>query len=233
MILCATWLALIGAADPAATSSGAGASVQAGLDAPTSTNVSASPTGTEAAVETDAEVGLDAQASTIVSASPTGDAAKSSETTSEGIRGIPVSASALVGTGVSVAPGPERSLAVRSPVLLTVDAGFFHPELRWLEFSPAALIELERGVMFGLGFRLRAFIPLRYVRPYGLAGVQVFLAPSKLYGTRFAAGVAVQLHRNLAVAAEFGPVVFFAGDDLATGGSVTKIDGSAGLRASF
>lgn len=150
-----------------------------------------------------------------------------------GIRGIAVSSTVLLGTGVSMAPGPTRAQINRSPALLTLDAGFSHPELQWLELSPAMMVEMERGVSFGLAFRARAFVPLGRIRPYAVAGLPFFVAPRTLLGARAALGIAAQLHRHFAVAAEFGPTVFFAGNDLAAGGTLTKLDGSAGIRVSF
>lgn len=149
------------------------------------------------------------------------------------LRGIRVSGTMLVGSGVSIAPGPTGALATRSPALLTVDAGFFHPELTWLEFAPTMLLEMERSVSFGVAFRMRAFVPLRRFRPYALIGAPVWVPPKKLLGAQVGVGAAIMLHRNFALAAEFGPTVFFAGDDLTEGGALTKIDGSLGLRVSF
>ena len=150
-----------------------------------------------------------------------------------GIRGIAVSSTVLLGTGVSLAPGPTRAQINRSPALLTLDAGFSHPELQWLELSPAMMVEMERGVSFGLAFRVRAFVPLGRIRPYALAGLPFFVVPRTLLGARAALGIAAELHRHFAIAAEFGPTVFFAGDDLAAGGTLTKLDGSVGIRVSF
>ncbi len=151
-----------------------------------------------------------------------------------GIRGINVSGTVVVGTGVSMAPGPdEAAISKRSPTQLTVDAGFSHPDVRWLEISPAMMLELERGVSFGAALRLRAFVPTKRVQPYALVGIPAFLAPSTLLGAQALLGVAVNLHRHFALAAEFGPTVFFAGDDLTSGGTLTKLDGSVGIRVTF
>ena len=148
-------------------------------------------------------------------------------------RGPAVSSTLLLGSGVSMAPGPVRAQANRSPLMLTLDAGFFHPELTWLEFSPAAMLEVERGVGFGLAFRVRAFLPTRRLRPYGTAGLSYFFAPYKLFGAQAGVGLALRLHEHFALATELAPTVFFFGNDLTAGGVLAKIDGSVGLRVSF
>lgn len=152
---------------------------------------------------------------------------------SRGVRGVQVSGTVVVGSGASIAPGPTRAIANRSPAQLTLDAGFRHPDVPWLEISPAMMLEMERGVAFGLAFRVRAFVPLRRVRPYALVGVPAFLAPTTLLGATAGLGLAVPVHRHFAVAAEFGPTVFFAGDDLIEGNTLVKIDGALGLRVMF
>lgn len=144
-----------------------------------------------------------------------------------------VSVTALAASGASLAPGGERTHVMRSPAMLLFDVGFFHPEHQWLEFSPALMMEFERGQNFGLGFRLRAFTSLGPLRLYALGGVEAFVAPRKLLGTRLGAGVAVPLHRRFAIAAEFGPAFYFGGDDIADRSSLIKLDGGAGIRVSF
>lgn len=148
-------------------------------------------------------------------------------------RGPAVSSTALLGSGVSMAPGPVRAQANRSPLMLTIDAGFFHPELTWLEFSPAAMLEVERGVGFGLAFRVRAFLPTRRLRPYGTTGISYFMAPFKMFGAQAGLGLALRLHDHFALATELVPAVYFFGNDLTAGGVVAKIDGSIGLRVTF
>ena len=144
-----------------------------------------------------------------------------------------VSITALGASGVSLAPGQPRSLIMRSPLTLLFDVGFFHPEHTWLEFSPSMMVEFERGQMFGLGFRLRAFTSLGPLRLYAIGGLEAFLAPYKLMGARFGAGVALPLHRRIAIATEFGPTVYFTGDDLPKNTTVTKLDAGLGLRVNF
>ena len=150
-----------------------------------------------------------------------------------GIRGIRVSGTALVASGASIAPGPEGANATVSPAMLAVDAGFSHPELPWLELGPGMMLELERGVTFGVAFRMRAFVPTRRIRPYAMVGVPAFVAPRTLFGAQVAGGVAFKLHRLFAITAEFGPTVFFAGNDLTEGGVLVKADGALGVRVGF
>lgn len=150
-----------------------------------------------------------------------------------GIRGIRVSGTALVATGASVAQGADGANANVSPAMLTVDAGFSHPELPWLEMGPGMMLELERGVTFGVALRMRAFLLTRRIRPYAMVGGAAFVAPQTLFGAQVAGGVAFKLHRVFAIAAEFGPTVFFAGNDLTDGGVLVKVDGALGIRVGF
>lgn len=144
-----------------------------------------------------------------------------------------VSITALGATGASLAPGQPQTLIKRSPTLLLFDVGFFHPEHQWLEFSPAMMVEFERGQLFGLGFRLRAFTSLWRLRIYAIGGIEGFVAPRKLLGARLGAGIAFPLHRRFALTTEFGPTVYFAGNDLPERTTVTKLDAGLGLRVTF
>lgn len=158
---------------------------------------------------------------------------KQAEPEPQGIRGTSVSTTALVASGVSVAQGAEHPIANRSPVMLAMDLGFTHPEVSWFEIGPGMMLEMERGVAFGLALRARAFLPLRRIRPYALAAIPALLVPTTLFGAQFGAGVSVKLHRYFSLAAEIAPTVFFWGADLPNGGTVTKFDGAAGLRVTF
>lgn len=144
-----------------------------------------------------------------------------------------VSVTALAATGASITPGQPRTHVMRSPAMLLFDVGFFHPEHQWLEFSPALMVEFERGQSFGLGFRLRAFTKLGPLRVYALGGVEGFVAPRKLLGARLGAGLAVPVHRHVSIAAEFGPTVYFVGNDIPNNTVLTKLDGALGLRVNF
>ncbi len=144
-----------------------------------------------------------------------------------------VSITALAGSGVSLAPGRPKSHIMQSPAVLLFDVGFFHPEHTWLEFSPAMMVEFQRGQLFGVGFRLRAFTSLWRLKVYAIGGIEAFLAPYKLMGARLGAGVVIPLHRHIGIATEFGPTVYFTGDDLPKNTTVTKLDASLGLRVSF
>ena len=152
----------------------------------------------------------------------------------EGLDGLAMSASVTTATGVSVAPGPEdNTLMARSPVQLTMDLGFRHPDFSWLELSPALLLEVEGRVGFGLAARARAFLPLRKVGVYGFVGVPAFLAPYTLFGVQGGAGMALPIFSVLSLTGEFTANVFFAGNDLNEGKALGKFDGSFGIRVDF
>ncbi len=144
-----------------------------------------------------------------------------------------VSATALGVAGVSLGPGYPNTYVQRSPAMLLFDLGFFHPEHQWLEFSPSLMFELERGQLFGLGFRMRGFTSLGRLRVYALAGLEAFVTPRKLYGARLGVGLNLPLHERFSLVAEFGPTVYFAGDDLPPQSTVTKLDAGAGFRVNF
>lgn len=144
-----------------------------------------------------------------------------------------VSITALAASGVTLVPGHPKSQLMRSAATLLFDVGFFHPEHTWLEFSPAMMVEFERGQLFGLGFRLRAFTSLWRLRVYAIGGIEAFLAPYKRLGARMGAGVVIPLHHRVGIAAEFGPTVYFAGDDLQKNTTGTKLDAGLGLRVNF
>jgi|GEM_PF-2484174 len=169
----------------------------------------------------------------LLAAAPPEPAAKPDKAKKEDLGKQKVSVTALAATGATLAPYQPATHLMRSPMMLLFDVGFFHPEHRWLEFSPALMMEFERGQSFGLGFRLRAFTSLGPLRLYAMGGVEGFVAPHKLVGTRLAGGVAFPFLRRFAVAAEFGPAVYFAGEDLPNNTVMTKLDGAVGIRLSF
>lgn len=141
-----------------------------------------------------------------------------------------VSVTTLVGSGLGL--GADET-ARRSPVFLLFDVGLFHPEHRWLEFSPALMMELEGGLTVGAGLRLRAFTSLGPLRLYALGGLEGYFAPRKLLGARLGAGVTFPLHPHFSLASELGPTVYFAGNDLLDRTVITKLDVSAGIRVKF
>ena len=144
-----------------------------------------------------------------------------------------VSVTALGVSGFSITPGHPKTNVARSPTMLLFDAGFFHPEHQWLEFSPSLMVEFEGGQLFGLGFRLRAFTSLGRLRLYALGGLEGFVAPRKLLGVRLGAGVALPLHPRFSVVTELGPTMYFAGNDLQDRSTVTKLDAGVGFRVNF
>jgi hypothetical protein len=153
---------------------------------------------------------------------------------------LEVSASAHIGSGVSLAGTGGKTLMRRSPVFLAVDVGFRHPALPWLEFAPTLLLELEGRVAFGLMPKLRAFAPLSRgrTRPsrmllFGSLGVPVFIAPYTLVGVAAGVGVGVQLHEHFALVAEGTAAGYFLGSDLIEGGALGKLDVQVGLRVPF
>ena len=144
-----------------------------------------------------------------------------------------VSVTALGASGITLAPGHPKTLAKRSPAMLLFDVAFFHPDHQWLEFSPSLMFEFERGQLFGLGFRLRAFSSIGRLRIYAIGGLEGFVAPRKLLGVRLGAGVALPLHDRFSIVTEVGPTVYFTGDDLPKDTTVTKLDAGVGFRVNF
>jgi len=144
-----------------------------------------------------------------------------------------VSVTALGVSGASLGPGNGKTQLMRSPAMLLFDAGFFHPEHQWLEFSPSVMFEFERGQLFGLGFRLRAFTSLGRLRLYAIAGLEGFVAPRKFLGVRLGAGAVLPLHRRFSIVTELGPTVYFAGNDLRERSTLTKLDAGVGFRVNF
>jgi hypothetical protein len=141
-----------------------------------------------------------------------------------------VSVTTLVGSGLTLA---AEDTAKRSPTFLLFDVGLFHPEHRWLEFSPAVMMELEGGLTVGAGLRLRAFTSLGPLRLYAIGGLEGFFAPRKLLGIRLGAGVTFPLHPRFSLASELGPTVYFAGNDIIERSALTKMDATAGIRVNF
>ena len=146
---------------------------------------------------------------------------------------LQVSATALSGTGLSLASAGGSTNSNRSPVFLDVEAGFTHPSIPWLEFTPALLLEAEGRVGFGIEPKLRAFLPVRKLSVFGVVGLPVFVAPYSLLGARAGVGLAVHVHRHFAVTAEASAAVFFWGTDLMSDSILAKLDLAAGVRIPF
>jgi hypothetical protein len=145
----------------------------------------------------------------------------------------PVTTTALTGTGLALAPGPYGTLARRSPVSLSLDAAFRHPEFSWLEFSPAVLLELEGRVAFGLALRMRAYAPTRKFDCYVYAGVPAYVAPYTLLGAQIGIGFAFPIHPHVALMTEQSATVFFLGSDLTSADVMAKLDVFGGIRVRY
>jgi hypothetical protein len=144
-----------------------------------------------------------------------------------------VSGTVTAGTGLSLAGAGGHTLSARSPIFLQIEAGFTHPSLPWIEFSPAILLELENRVGVGVNPKVRAFLPLRGPRIYGIVGLPVFIAPYSLLGVQGGMGLAVHVHDHLALVAEVTAAAYFWGSDLMRGGALGKLDVACGLRVVF
>ncbi len=144
-----------------------------------------------------------------------------------------LSATAMSGTGLSLASAGGGTISNRSPVFLDVEVGFTHPSLPWLEFTPALLLEAEGRVGFGLEPKVRAFLPVRKVSVFGVLGLPVFVAPYSLLGASAGAGLAIHVHRHFAVVAEATASVFFWGSDLMSDSILSKLDVAVGIRIPF
>ena len=144
-----------------------------------------------------------------------------------------VSSTAVAGTGMALAPGPGGPLARRSPTQLTLDAAFRHPEFQWLEVSPAAMLELDNRVGFGLALRVRGYVPVKKFDLYVQAGVPAFLAPYWLIGVQLGFGAAIPVHPRFAFVFEPVAHIFFFGNDLTESGVMAKLDIYGGIRVTF
>jgi hypothetical protein len=142
---------------------------------------------------------------------------------------LQVSATVSAGSGLSLAGAGGQTLMRRSPAFLTVDVGFIHPQVQWLEFAPTLMLEVEGRIGFGVMPKLRAFVPLR-----GRSlGVPAFVAPFTLVGVQAGIGVGVQLTEHFAIVAEGTGTGYFLGSDRMEGAALGKLDSQAGLRVRF
>jgi hypothetical protein len=144
-----------------------------------------------------------------------------------------VSATLMGGTGLSLTGSDGRTYGRRSPAFLLAEVGLRHPDLMWLEFAPALLLEVEGRVGFGLLPRVRAFVPTKRVKPYGVLGLPIFVAPYSLLGIQAGFGFTIELHKRIALVAEFTGNVYVWGSDLMTDSVLGKLDQSFGVRVSF
>lgn len=147
--------------------------------------------------------------------------------------GYPVDVGLMAGSGLSLVGAGNRTLIRPSPAFLLVDLGLPIASPEWLKFSPAAILEVQDRVGFGLEGRVRASWSLPRVSPYGLAGVSGFVAPYRLFGVVAGVGLDVRLHPYVALCAEGAVRAYFAGNDLMPGRALAKFDGLAGIRVFF
>ena len=150
-----------------------------------------------------------------------------------GADGYPVDLGIMAGSGLSLVGAGDRTLIRPSPIFLLVDLGLPVPSPQWLQFSPAALLEVQDRVGLGLEGRARASWTLSRVSPYVLGGVSGFVAPYRLVGIVAGVGLSVRLHPYLALCAEGAARAYFWGNDLIPGRALAKFDGTAGIRVYF
>lgn len=146
---------------------------------------------------------------------------------------IHVSTTVMAGSGVSLTGNGGRTYGARSPAFMLAEVGLRHPDLMWLEFAPTLMLEVEGRVGFGLLPRVRAFVPTKRVKPYGVLGVPIFVVPYSLVGIQAGGGLTIELHRRVALVAEFTANVYVWGSDLMDDAVLAKLDESFGVRVQF
>jgi hypothetical protein len=146
-----------------------------------------------------------------------------------------VSATATSGSGLSIAGAGGRLATARSPFALVAEVGFTHPQLAWLEFSPALLLELEGRVGVGVAPKIRAHVPERSRRwdAWGIAAVPAFFAPYSLLGVQVGAGVGFVAHSRLQLVAEAVASAYVWGSDRMDDAALGKLDLLLGVRVTF
>lgn len=146
---------------------------------------------------------------------------------------LQTSASIMAGTGMSLAGVAGKTYAARSPTFLLGEIGLVHPDLSWLEFAPTIALEVEGRVAVGLMPKLRARLPGKRVRVWGMVALPIFFAPYSLLGIQGGAGVSLTLHKRLALVGEFSATGYVWGSDLMQGSALAKLDQTFGVRVSF
>jgi hypothetical protein len=146
---------------------------------------------------------------------------------------IGTTASVMAGTGISLAGRAKRTLAARSPTFLLGEVGLVHPDLDWLELAPTLMLEVEGRVGVGLMPKLRARLPGKRLRVWGVVAVPMFFAPYTMFGAQGGAGAALTVHSRIALVAEFTGTGYFWGSDVPRGSAVAKLDATFGLRVRF
>lgn len=146
---------------------------------------------------------------------------------------IGTTASVMAGTGISLAGRAGQTLGARSPTFLLGEVGLVHPDLDWLELAPTLMLEIEGRIGVGLMPKLRARLPGKRLRVWGVVGLPIFFAPYSMIGAQGGAGASLAMHSRVALVAEFTGTGYFWGSDLAKGSAVAKLDATFGLRVTF
>lgn len=146
---------------------------------------------------------------------------------------IGTTASVMAGTGISLAGQAKRTLGARSPTFLLGEIGLVHPDLDWLELAPTLMLEVEGRVGVGVMPKLRARLPGKRLRVWGVVGLPMFFAPYSMIGAQGGAGAALAVHSRIAIVAEFTGTGYFWGSDVPKGSAVAKLDATLGLRVRF
>lgn len=146
---------------------------------------------------------------------------------------IGTTASIMAGTGISLAGREGKTLGARSPTFLLGEVAFVHPDLDWLELAPTLMLEIEGRVGVGALPKLRARLPGKRLRVWGVIGLPIFFAPYSMLGAQGGAGASLAMHSRVALVAEFTGTGYFWGSDLAKGSAIAKLDATFGLRVTF
>ena len=147
---------------------------------------------------------------------------------------IHVSTTIQAGTGLSLVGSDGHTYGRSSPAFLLAEVGLRPPDLMWLEFAPTLMLEVEGRVGFGVMPRVRAFVPkTKRFKPYGLLGLPIFVAPYSMLGVQAGFGFALELHKRVALVAEFTGTAYVWGSDLMTKSVLGKLDESFGVRVNF
>ena len=146
---------------------------------------------------------------------------------------VEYTARASAGSGVSLAGADGKTLAARSPTFLVMEAGLRLDNLAWLELNGGLMLEVEGRVSVGVVPRVRAYLPTRRLKLYGLAGAPFVVYPFTLFGAQGGMGLQFDVHKHVGVLVEFVGTGFFGGSDLMAGSALGKLDAVAGVRLAF
>ena len=146
---------------------------------------------------------------------------------------LEVSASVLAGTGISLAGSGGKTFARRSPTFLQAEVGLVHPQLPWLELAPTLMLEIDGRIGFGIAPKLRARLPGKRVRAYGVVAMPLFVVPYTLLGVQAGGGLMVALHRRVGLLAEFTGGAYVWGSDLMPNAALGPFNASLGMRVNF